>query len=84
MSSAPEEFQHRMHTILQGLPGVEVIADNILVYGSGKTNLECQQDHDCNLQLLLQHAQAQNLKLKKAKLNLCLSEVSYMGHLRMA
>ena len=53
ISSAPEEFQRRMHTVLQGLPGVEVIADDILVYGSGTTDAECQQDHDHNLQLLL-------------------------------
>ena len=78
--SAPEEFQRRMHTVLQGLPGVEVIADDILVYGSGTTDAECQQDHDHNLQLLLQRAREQNLKLNKAKLKLCLSEVSYMGH----
>ena len=33
ISSAPEEYRRRMHNILQGLPGVEVIADDILVYG---------------------------------------------------
>jgi len=59
---------------------VEVIADDILVYGSGNNDLECQQDHDHNLQLLLQRAWEQNLKLNKTKLKLCLSEVAYMGH----
>ena len=68
ISSALEEFQRWMHTVLQGLPGVEVIADDILVYGSGNNDLECQQDHDHNLQLLLQRAREQNLKLNKAKL----------------
>ena len=37
ISSAPEEFQRHMHTAVQGLPGVEVIADDILVYGCGTT-----------------------------------------------
>ena len=37
ISSAPEEFQRRMHTALQGLSGVEVIADDILVFGCGYT-----------------------------------------------
>jgi len=45
-----------MHTVLQGLPGMEVIAGDILVYGSGTTDVECQQDHDYNLKLLLQRA----------------------------
>ena len=80
ISSAPEEFQRRMHATLQGLPGVEVIADDILVFGCGDTVEEYQRDHDTNLQRLLQRAREKNLKLNKKKLKLCLSEVSYMGH----
>ena len=41
-----------MHTALQGLHGVEVIADDILVYGCGETEEESQKDHDANLQQL--------------------------------
>ena len=33
ISSAPKEFQGRMHEALDGLPGVCVIADDILIYG---------------------------------------------------
>ena len=80
ISSAPEEFQRRMHSTLQGLPGVEVIADDILVYGCGTTDEECQKDHDTNLHRLLQRARDKNLKLNKKKLRLCLPEVTYMGH----
>ena len=80
ISSAPEEFQRRMHATLQGLSGVEVIADDILVFGCGDTEEEYQRDHDINLLRLLQRAREQNLKLNKKKLKLCLSEVSYMGH----
>ena len=63
--SAPQEFQRRMHTVLQGLHGVEVIADDILVFGCGDTEDECQRDHDANLKHLLQRAREQNLKLNK-------------------
>ena len=53
ISSAPEEFQRRMHTVLQGLHGVEVIADDIiLVFGCGDTEEECHRDHDANLKHL--------------------------------
>ena len=48
-----EEFQWRMHATLHWLPGVEVIADDILVFGSGETEEECQRDHDANLDYLL-------------------------------
>ena len=51
ISSAPEEFQRRMHMIVEGLPGVAVIADDILVYGCGPDYVA---DHDANLQRLLQ------------------------------
>ena len=52
ISSAPEKFQRHMHATLQGLPGVEMIADDILVFGSGATEEECQRDHDAKLDLL--------------------------------
>lgn len=81
ISSAPEEYQRRMHNILQGLHGVEVIADDILVYGCGATEAEYMQDHDNNLTKLLERARAVNLKLNRKKLKLRLSEVRYMGHL---
>ena len=81
ISSTPEEFQRRMHTALQGLHGVEVIADDILVFGCGDTDEECQRDHDANLKNLLQRVRDKELKLNKKKLKLCLSTVSYMGHL---
>jgi len=79
ISSAAKEFQRRMHSVLQGVPGVAVIADDILVYGAGTTEEESQKDHDKNLQQLLQRARDKNLKFNKRKLRLCLSEVTYMG-----
>ena len=81
ISSAPEEYQRRMHDVVQGLPGVEVIADDILVYGKGSTKEEYIKDHDHNLTKLLERARAVNLKLNKKKLKLRLSGVRYMGHL---
>ena len=79
--SAPEEYQRHMHDVVQGLPGVEVIADDILVYGKSSMKEEYVKDHDNNLTKLLERARAVNLKLNKKKLKLRLSEVRYMGHL---
>ena len=55
-SSAPEEYQRRRNEALAGLNGVEVIADDILYYGSGENIEDSLKDHDSNLQNLLQHA----------------------------
>jgi len=41
ISSALEEFQRRMCTILQGLHGVEVVADDTLVFRYEDTEEEC-------------------------------------------
>ena len=81
ISSAPEEYQRRMHDIVQGLPGVEVNPDDILVYGCGATQAEYTRDHDNNLKKLLDRARENNLKLNRKKLKLRLTEVRYMGHI---
>ena len=70
-----------MHVIVHDLSGVEVIADDILVYGCGESEEQYIRDHDENLRRLLQRAREQNLKLNKKKLKLRLREVAYMGHL---
>ena len=35
--SAPEIFQRRMHELIEGLMGVEVVADDFVVVGRGHT-----------------------------------------------
>ena len=80
ISSAPEEYQHRHNEALAGLNGVEIIADDILCYGSGETMEDALKDHDSNLLNLLDRARSMNLKLNKKKLRLRLDQVTYMGH----
>ena len=72
---AVEEYQRRQHEALQGLKGVSVIANDILVYGCGDTDADAMADHDKNLEALLQRAREVNLKLKK-KLKLKLPSVT--------
>ena len=81
ISSAPEEYQRRMHEALRNLKGVMVIADDILVIGEGKNDEEAVTDHDRNLEALLQRCQRECIKLNKEKIKLRLSEVTYIGHL---
>ena len=81
ISSAPEEFQRRLHEITVVLAGVEVIADDILIYGAGDTDEQASADHDQNLISLLQRAKENNLKFNLKKLKLRQNSVAYMGHL---
>ncbi|XP_035690003.1 uncharacterized protein K02A2.6-like [Branchiostoma floridae] len=84
ISTAPEEYQRRQHEVLEGLQGVDVIADDILVFGCGETEEEADRDHDENLRNLLKRAREKNLKLNKRKLRLKLKQVPYMGQLLTA
>ena len=38
--SAPEVLQRRMHELIEGMPNVEVIADDFVVVGYGETQEE--------------------------------------------
>ena len=77
----PEEFECKLHEKLDGLPGVAVIRDDILVMGHGDNEEEANQNHDENLVRLLEQAPKANLRLNSSKMNLRKSEVRFMGHL---
>ena len=81
ISSAPEEFQRRLHEITAGLTGVEVIADDILIYGTGDTEEQASANHDQNMINLLERAKENNLKFNPKKLKLRQKSIAYMGHL---
>ena len=50
---APDEFEFKLHEKLEGLPGVEVIRDDIRVMGSEENDEKANQNHDENLLGLL-------------------------------
>ena len=61
---------------------MEVIADDILIYGAGDTYEEAvRRQHDAAFLKLLERARAHNLKLNRRKLKFKLSSVTYMGHI---
>ncbi|KAL9953685.1 hypothetical protein ACROYT_G041138 [Oculina patagonica] len=84
ISSAPEIWQRKMHEAIEGLQGVEVIADDFLVCGFGDTVDEAVKDHDQNLTAFLQRCRELNLTLNLHKVKLRLSQVPFMGHLLTA
>jgi RNase H-like domain found in reverse transcriptase/Reverse transcriptase (RNA-dependent DNA polymerase) len=81
ISPAPELFQQRLHSIVHDLKGVEVIADDILIYGSGNDDGQALKDHNMNLEQLLKRLRDVNLKLNREKMVLCQKQVKFYGHL---
>ena len=84
LSSAPEEYQRRLHMVLDGLEGTEVIADDILVYGVGETVAEARQDHDDKIVKVLDRLKEKLVKINRDKMKMHLTEIKYMGHLLTA
>ena len=80
LASSPEEFQRRLSESLEGLEGVTVVADDILIYGKGPTKEAAVQDHNVKLEKLLARARKVNLKLNRDKCKFLLDELPYIGH----
>uniref|UniRef100_A0AAR2LI10 ribonuclease H n=1 Tax=Pygocentrus nattereri TaxID=42514 RepID=A0AAR2LI10_PYGNA len=75
ITSAPEIFQRKMLETLEGLEGVEVFMDDILVYGA------TMQEHDARLDKVLSRIESTGLKLNKEKCSLRQSQLRFLGHL---
>ena len=67
-------FQARMDIILENLPGVVNIADDICVFGSN------QAEHDQNLQLLMDRAASSGLVFNSAKCEIAKDEINFFGN----
>ncbi len=80
LSSSPKEFERRLEECLEGLERVEVIADDIVIYGQGETEEEAQISHDQAFRALLDHCRQKNLRLNPKKLKFNMTSIGYMGH----
>lgn len=81
ISSAPEEFQKRLMSAIEGLDGVLCIADDILVFGEGTNHQEAETDHDRRLVALMERCSEKNIKLNQSKLQFKLKQVKFMGNI---
>lgn len=71
--SAPEIFQRKMSETLQGLQGVSVYMDDIVVYGKD------MEEHDLHLQKVLERVESAGLKLNKEKCKLRQEKLNFLG-----
>ena len=81
VSSAPEEFQRRLHYAVCGLDGVVNIADDILVVGKGESLADATRDHDNTVINLLNRLSQHNLKLNPDKIKFKMSTAPFMSHI---
>lgn len=73
ISSAPGIFQHLMENILQGLPGVIVYLDDILVAGTS------EEEHLMRLNEVLSQLEQARLR-EKEKCQFMVSSITFLGH----
>lgn len=73
ITSAPEIFQRKMTETLQGLQGVAVYMDDIVVHGKD------MEEHDLRLQKVLERVESAGLKLNKEKCKLRQKQLSFLG-----
>jgi hypothetical protein len=67
ISPAPKLFQQHLRSIVHDLKGVEVVADDILIYGSGNNVEQALKNNN----VLLERLHDVNLKLNREKMVLC-------------
>ena len=79
ISSASEEWQRRIHMVLEGLQVIS-IADDILIPGCGATDTEARIDHDRNLIAVLERFEQHHVKLNVNKMKFLVREATFMGH----
>ncbi|KAK4328345.1 hypothetical protein Pmani_001242 [Petrolisthes manimaculis] len=80
LRSSPEVFQKHLMHALEGLEGVFICADDVLVVGYGDNPEEISNSHDRNCRALLERCRIKNIRLNHTKVRFKMSEVIYMGH----
>ena len=69
-----------MHELIEGLNGVEVIADDFVVVGCGESLQTASKDHDNSLSVFLQRCEERGIHLNSDKLQLRMREVPFISH----
>ena len=69
-----EIFQKRLCMALEGLEGVQCVADDVIVYGRDR------DDHNCNLRNLLSRCEEHGVGLNPDKCQFNVPEIKFLGH----
>ena len=74
MSCAPELFQRRMSHLLEGLPGVLCLMDDVIVFGATK------EEHEVRLTATLRWIEAARVTLNPRKREFHKTSIKFLGH----
>lgn len=72
--SAPEIFQNRIKNIFEGINGIDIYIDDILIWG------KTLEEHNKRLVKVFEMARKNNLKFNLKECKFALNEIKYMGH----
>ncbi|XP_034023466.1 uncharacterized protein K02A2.6-like [Thalassophryne amazonica] len=75
ITSAPEIFQRKMMETMEGLEGVEIFMDDVLIYGATVS------EHDQRLEKVMQRIEIAGLKLNRDKCSIRQHQLRFLGHL---
>ena len=75
LSCSQDIFQRKVNETFEGLTGVSVIVDDILIHGRSR------QEHDERLRDVLERAKAQGVRFNPNKCKIGVTEVPFFGHL---
>lgn len=75
ISSAPEFFQKRMSRVLEGLPGIMCLMDDVLIFGAN------QGEHDRRLTAAMERLKAAGVTLNPDKYEFCKTSIKFLGQL---
>ncbi|KAK2709159.1 hypothetical protein QYM36_012977 [Artemia franciscana] len=73
--SAQDEFQKKMEEAFEGLEGIRILVDDILVYGKNR------EVHDQRLSAVLRRARKKGIRFNSEKCEFSKDKVKYFGHI---
>ena len=81
LNASAEIFQKKLQQALDGLEGIECVADDIILFGVGDTKEQAEKDHDRKLEALLQRCRDKGIKLNQKKSVLKATSIPFLGHI---
>ncbi|KAK2710413.1 hypothetical protein QYM36_011810 [Artemia franciscana] len=73
--SAQDEFQRKMEEAFEGLEGIRILVDDILVYGKNR------EEHDQRLSAVLRRARKKRIRFNSEKCEFSKDKGKYFGHI---
>ena len=74
ITSAPEHFQKRMHKVLEDLPGVLCMMDDIIIFG------ESSEEHDARVRAVFRGLEDNSVTPNFEKCEFAKSSITYLEH----